>query len=91
MFMEIQTGSGGILSYLQDILGGILSSSTKKSGGDSVRGGFCPTLEPSGGMSNSCKDSHNGTHSYEPPRGKTNNVVSKQVRHKLACTSTEKS
>ena len=35
---------GGILSYLQDILGGILSSSTKKSGGDSVRGGFCPTL-----------------------------------------------
>ena len=36
---------GGILSYLQDILGGILSSSTKKSGGDSVLGGFCPTLE----------------------------------------------
>ena len=36
---------GGILSYLQDILGGILSSSTKKSGGDSVRGGFCPTLK----------------------------------------------
>ena len=27
----------------------------------------------------------------EPPRGKTNNVVSKQVRHKPACTSTEKS
>ena len=26
---------------------------------------------------------------YEPPRGKTNNVVSEQVRHKLACTSTE--
>ena len=25
----------------------------------------------------------------EPPRGKTNNVVSKQVRHKPACTSTE--
>ena len=45
MFMEILTGSGGILSYLQDILGGrILSLSTKKSGGggDSVRGGFCP-------------------------------------------------
>ena len=39
MCMEIQTGSGGILSYLQDILGG---------GGDSVLvnkkewGGFCP-------------------------------------------------
>ena len=27
---------------------------------------------------------------YEPPHGKTNNVVSEQVRHKLACTSTEK-
>ena len=27
----------------------------------------------------------------EPPRGKTNNVVSKQVRHKPICTSTEKS
>ena len=26
---------------------------------------------------------------YEPPRGKTNNVVSDQVRHKPACTSTE--
>ena len=29
--------------------------------------------------------------SIEPPRGKTNNVVSEQVRHKPACTSTEKS
>ena len=28
---------------------------------------------------------------YEPPRGKTNNVVSEQVRHKATCTSTEKS
>ena len=28
---------------------------------------------------------------YEPPRGKTNNVVSEQVRHKSACTVTEKS
>ena len=27
----------------------------------------------------------------EPPRGKTNNVVSEQVRHKQICTSTEKS
>ena len=27
----------------------------------------------------------------EPPRWKTNNVVSEQVRHKPACTSTEKS
>ena len=27
----------------------------------------------------------------EPPRGKTNNVVSEQVRQKPACTSTEKS
>ena len=25
----------------------------------------------------------------EPPRGKTNNVVSEQVRHKPACTVTE--
>ena len=30
-------------------------------------------------------------HQYEPPRGKTNNVVSEQVRHKSTCTSTEKS
>ena len=28
---------------------------------------------------------------YEPPRGKTNNVVFEQVRHKLTCTVTEKS
>ena len=28
---------------------------------------------------------------FEPPRGKTNNVVSEQVRHKPACASTEKS
>ena len=27
---------------------------------------------------------------YEPPLGKTNNVVSEQVQHKLSCTSTEK-
>ena len=26
---------------------------------------------------------------YEPPLGKTNNVVSEQVRHKPACTATE--
>ena len=26
---------------------------------------------------------------FEPPRGKTNNVVSEQVRHKPACTVTE--
>ena len=26
---------------------------------------------------------------FEPPRGKTNNVVSKQVLHKPACTVTE--
>ena len=28
---------------------------------------------------------------YEPPHGKTNNVVSEQVRHNPTCTSTEKS
>ena len=28
---------------------------------------------------------------YEPPRGKTNNVVSEQVGHKPTCTVTEKS
>ena len=28
---------------------------------------------------------------YEPPRGKTNNVVSEQVRQKSGCTVTEKS
>ena len=26
---------------------------------------------------------------YEPPRGKTNNVVSEQVRHKPACIAIE--
>ena len=26
---------------------------------------------------------------YEPPRGKTNNVVSEKVRHKSGCTVTE--
>ena len=32
-------------------------------------------------------------HAYlnEPPRGKTNNVVSDQARHKQTCTVTEKS
>ena len=30
-------------------------------------------------------------HQPEPPRGKTNNVVSEQVRHKPTCTSTENS
>ena len=29
--------------------------------------------------------------SFQPSRGKTNNVVSEQARHKPACTSTEKS
>ena len=28
---------------------------------------------------------------FEPPRGKTSNVVSEQVRHKPTCTVTEKS
>ena len=28
---------------------------------------------------------------FEPPLGKTNNVVSEQVRHKPTCTVTEKS
>ena len=32
-----------------------------------------------------------GLETFEPPRGKTNNVVSEQVRHKPTCTSTEKS
>ena len=42
MTVEILTGSGGILSYLQDILGGggFCPRQQKKSGGgDSVRGG----------------------------------------------------
>ena len=45
MIMEILTGSGGSLSYLQDILGGggsVLVN--KKEWGDSVQGGFCPRL-----------------------------------------------
>ena len=32
-----------------------------------------------------------GNNKIEPPRGKINNVVSEQVRHKPACTSAEKS
>ena len=32
-----------------------------------------------------------GLMEIEPPRGKTNNVVSEQVRHKPTCTVTEKS
>ena len=28
-------------------------------------------------------------HIIEPPRGKTNNMVSEQIRHKPGCTSTE--
>ena len=36
-------------------------------------------------------DERSGRPKDEPPRGKTNNVVSEQVRHKPACTSTEKS
>ena len=30
-----------------------------------------------------------GRYTFEPPRGKTNNVVSEQVLHKPTCTSTE--
>ena len=49
MIIEILTGSGGggDSVLFARYTGGILSSSTKKSGGDSVRGGFCPTLEKS--------------------------------------------
>ena len=36
MFMEILTGRGGILSYLQDILGGFCPRQQKRVGG------FCP-------------------------------------------------
>ena len=37
------------------------------------------------------KEKTNHLSTNEPPRGKTNNVVSEQVRHKPTCTSTEKS
>ena len=37
------------------------------------------------------KNIHRKNLRFEPPRGKTNNVVSEQVRHKLGCTSTEES
>ena len=46
MIMEILTGSGGDSVLVARYTGGILSSSTKKSGGDYFRGGFCPTLDP---------------------------------------------
>ena len=32
---------------------------------------------------------YNDENIIEPPRGKPNNVVSEQVRHKPACTATE--
>ena len=35
-------------------------------------------------------DSLEAVEIYEPPRGKTNNVVFEQVRHKPTCTVTEK-
>ena len=38
-----------------------------------------------------CLISVDHTVRFELPRGKTNNVVSDQVRHKPTCTSTEKS
>ena len=41
-------------------------------------------------IADSCKTKKN-LNVYEPPRGKTNNVVSEQVRHIPASTSTEKS
>ena len=40
-------------------------------------------------LSHSNEDARTDT--FEPPRGKTNNVVSEKVRHKPGCTSTEKS
>ena len=39
----------------------------------------------------SCISAFSTLHRFEPPRGKTYNVVSEQVRHKPTCTSTEKS
>ena len=43
-------------------------------------------------IKNVISDAHNhSAQVFEPPRGKTNNVVSEQVRHKPTCTSTEKS
>ena len=58
---------------------------------------LCPLLQSnvSNIVSNVC-DTLNGIFillvflSFEPPRGKTNNVVPEQVRYKPACTSTEK-
>ena len=39
MIMEILTGSGGILSYLQDILGGFCPRQQKRVGGGILSGG----------------------------------------------------
>ena len=36
-------------------------------------------------------DGDSGLIIFEPPRGKTNNVVSEQVQHKSGCTVTEAS
>ena len=49
----------------------------------SVLDSYQSTLILASGTILSCK--------FEPPRGKTNNVVSEQVQHKPACTSKEKS
>ena len=42
-----------------------------------------------GGEDRALISGHKGRKTYEPSRGKTNNVVSEQVRHKPTCTSTE--
>ena len=47
MIMEILTGSGGgdsVLFARYTGVGGGFCPRQQKSGGDSVRGGFCPTL-----------------------------------------------
>ena len=49
--------------------------------------GLCGTV--GGGKSSLMSAVLGRVSANEPPRGKTNNVVSEQVRHKPSCTSTE--
>ena len=53
-----------------------------------IKDGFAYILYDCAIVARHLQDSHE---IFEPPRGKTNNVVSEQVPHKPACTSTEKS
>ena len=75
-------------THSKDIEGIVFDSGIEVSGPELVSGLFMSKERPKvvGGREGGYQQGV-----YEPPRGKTNNVVSEQVRHKPTCTSTEKS